>query len=75
MTTTSVVAHDGPKIRRCREAAGLDIIQFAKRIGRTPSYVSQFERGHKKHISTVTYMRVRRVLGITDDSLLRSVTS
>jgi predicted transcriptional regulator len=38
-------AHPGPGIRRERLGVGMDQTELAKCIGRSSSYLSQFERG------------------------------
>lgn len=70
MPRTSVVRHDGPKIRSLREAAGLNTVQFAKRIKCNPDYVSQFETGAKEHVSATMFGRICRVLGVNRSELI-----
>lgn len=72
MPRTSVVRQNGPAIRELRVAAGLDTVQFAKRVRCHPDYVSMFELGHKEQIGEALFNRICRVLAVTDKDRLRS---
>lgn len=71
MPRTAVIQQDGERIRELREEAGLTQAQFAKRIECNADYVSAFELGHKKQISTMLFHRICRVLGVKNKNELK----
>lgn len=53
-----------------REAAGLTQTQLGKSLGRTQSFVSNYERGERK-VGVVDFMLIARALAIEPTELLR----
>jgi len=52
----------GNKIRKMRISKGINLVTFAKQIGKTPSYLSQVERG----IASPSIMALREISKILD---------
>ena len=61
---------DGTKIRRLREDLGLNVTQFAERVGIARQYLSYIELGVKKRPSLTTLDAIARELAVPLDDLL-----
>ena len=55
-----------------RNAAGLTQAELAKKLGRTQTFVSNYERGERK-VGVVEFVRIARVLGKDATELLGQV--
>ncbi|MFJ8687359.1 helix-turn-helix domain-containing protein [Micromonospora wenchangensis] len=62
---------DGHRIRELRQQSGLSVTALARRIGITPQYLSQIERGHRPTVSPHTFTQIRAAMGVGDDETLR----
>jgi transcriptional regulator with XRE-family HTH domain len=61
---------DGTKIRRLRQDLGLNVTQFAERVGIARQYLSWIELGVKKHPSLTVLDSIARELAVPLDDLL-----
>jgi transcriptional regulator with XRE-family HTH domain len=61
---------DGTKIRRLRQDLGLNVTQFAERVGIARQYLSWIELGVKKHPSLTVLDAIARELAVPLDDLL-----
>jgi transcriptional regulator with XRE-family HTH domain len=60
----------GQVVREAREKKGISLRQFAGRIGKTPTFVSRFERDDDISPSEETLQTMARVLEIDADDLI-----
>ena len=56
-----------------REAAGMNQTELAKAVGRTQSFVSNYERGQRR-LSVPEFILVARALGVEATELLAKVS-
>lgn len=62
----------GKRIQRMRKAAGFSQENFAHEVGVHRTYMSLIERG-QRNMTVMTYLRIIRQLGITEDELLKGL--
>lgn len=62
---------DGDRIRELRKQSGLTVTALARRIGITPQYLSQIERGHRPTVSPPMFAQIRATMGVETETLLR----
>jgi transcriptional regulator with XRE-family HTH domain len=55
-----------------REAAGMNQTELGKALGRTQSFVSNYERGQRK-LGVPEFILIARALGVEPTELLRQV--
>ncbi|MBM0235886.1 helix-turn-helix transcriptional regulator [Micromonospora sp. ATA32] len=65
---------DGHRIRELRKQSGLSVTALAARIGITPQYLSQIERGHRPTVSPSTFNRIVDAMGVENHTTLRRAT-
>jgi transcriptional regulator with XRE-family HTH domain len=72
VTKRAVEDDIGPRLRRHREERQLSLRELARRLGISPSAISQFETG-KSHLSVSTLYAIVTELGISLDELFSGI--
>lgn len=67
-------AIDGAQIRTLRQATGINASALARRVGISPQYMTQIERGHRPTVSPSVCNRLAAALGVDRTALLRPAT-
>jgi transcriptional regulator with XRE-family HTH domain len=62
----------GKRIQKLRKAAGFSQENFAHEVGVHRTYMSLIERG-QRNMTVMTYIRIIRKLGVTEDVLLKGL--
>lgn len=65
---------DGHRIRELRKQSGLSVTDLARRIGISPQYLSQIERGHRPTVSPHTFNKILAAMGVEDHNALQRTT-
>jgi transcriptional regulator with XRE-family HTH domain len=60
-------------LAEARDAAGLTQVELARKLGRTQTFVSNYERGERK-IGVVEFVLIARVLRVWPTALLDQIT-
>lgn len=64
---------DGARLRELRQEAGHTVSGLARKIGISPQYLTQIERGQRPTVSPQMFNRIVATIGVTDrNELLRS---
>ena len=62
----------GKRIQKLRKAAGVSQENIAHEVGVHRTYMSLIERG-QRNMTVMTYIRIIRKLGVTEDVLLKGL--
>lgn len=76
MTTNPAgVRIDGSRLRELRKLTGDNLVTFAPKADITFQYLSQIERGARRHVSPAAYGRICDALGVERIELLAKAAS
>jgi transcriptional regulator with XRE-family HTH domain len=74
--TRSVFLHSYSVLTQClvdaRDAAGVNQIELAKRLGRPQSFVSKVERGDRR-LDVIEFLQIAKALNVEPEPIIRSV--
>lgn len=63
---------NGARIRELRQESGLSASALARKIGISPQYMHQIERGKRPTVSPAMFNRIVAAMGVPRDDLLCS---
>jgi transcriptional regulator with XRE-family HTH domain len=60
---------NGARVRELRRQAGLSASDLARKIGISPQYMNQIERGKRPTVSPAMFNRIVAAMGVSRDDL------